>query len=647
MTTIKLKNGSGAPDAADLVQGEVALDLTNKRIYSENASGTVIEMGTSPSTIDINAGTIDGTVIGGASAAAGTFTTLNATGGGALTGTWTNLGTVSTVDINGGTIDGTTIGGASAGAGTFTTLQANTSLNVDGTVTADGLTVDGTTLFLDGTFTTGSTPTITLGDSATYFKVLYGSNAAIGGYTGVDIFGTASGNKIATFANGGDISFYEDTGVTPKMVWKAADERLGIGTDSPARPLSVSTTGYEIASFVASGAETNIQIQNTGTNGRNWSIVAGGNGGAFSSGQFGIYDSTATAARLAIDSAGNVGIGATSPGARLTVAGVAPAASSPATYPGTIQINETALSTLQSTGGLEFRGAVFGSGYGSKITSSDTGDLLFGNRSNSAAWTKTMHLSASGNLGLGVTPGVKLDVSYADTAYNAGIRVKNTTNNAASQSKVYVVNDADEYFSLGRNSTALGSQSSLFSTGAYPIGFYTNSTLKATLDSSGNLLVGTTTNGRQDLNSITIEPKISCGGYAVFNHETGSSSGRQYIDFAFGGTQIGSITQSGTTAVAYNTSSDYRLKNITGPITNSGNYIDSLNPVEGTWKADGFTFVGLIAHEVQEVSRTSVATGEKDGKEMQGMDYSSAEIIANLIAEVKALRQRVATLESN
>jgi hypothetical protein len=82
MTTIKLKNGSGAPDAADLVQGEVALDLTNKRIYSENASGTVIEMGTSPSTIDINAGTIDGTVIGGASAAAGTFTTLNATGGG-------------------------------------------------------------------------------------------------------------------------------------------------------------------------------------------------------------------------------------------------------------------------------------------------------------------------------------------------------------------------------------------------------------------------------------------------------------------------------------------------------------------------------------------------------------------------------------
>jgi len=79
-STIKLKNGSGAPTTGDLVQGEPALDLTNKRLYTENASGVVIEVGTNPSTIDINAGTIDGTVIGGSSAAAGTFTTLTASG---------------------------------------------------------------------------------------------------------------------------------------------------------------------------------------------------------------------------------------------------------------------------------------------------------------------------------------------------------------------------------------------------------------------------------------------------------------------------------------------------------------------------------------------------------------------------------------
>ena len=52
-TTIKLKNGSGAPAASDLVQGEPAIDLTNKRLYTENASGVVIEVGSNPSSLSI------------------------------------------------------------------------------------------------------------------------------------------------------------------------------------------------------------------------------------------------------------------------------------------------------------------------------------------------------------------------------------------------------------------------------------------------------------------------------------------------------------------------------------------------------------------------------------------------------------------
>ena len=61
MTTIKLKNGSGAPTAGDLVQGEPALDLTNKRLYTENASGTVIEVGTNPTSITTGDITATGT----------------------------------------------------------------------------------------------------------------------------------------------------------------------------------------------------------------------------------------------------------------------------------------------------------------------------------------------------------------------------------------------------------------------------------------------------------------------------------------------------------------------------------------------------------------------------------------------------------
>lgn len=159
-----------------------------------------------------------------------------------------------------------------------------------------------------------------------------------------------------------------------------------------------------------------------------------------------------------------------------------------------------------------------------------------------------------------------------------------------------------------------------------------------TLDASGNLLVGTTS--AIDSSKVGIIYSASTNNGIVIRDSAGLN-GAGAIKFQSSTTEVGSITTS-STATAYNTSSDYRLKNITGPITTSGAYIDSLNPVEGTWKADGSTFVGLIAHEVQEASRTQVATGVKDGEEMQGMDYSSAEIIANLIAEVKSLRQRLA-----
>jgi len=94
--------------------------------------------------------------------------------------------TTSNADINGGSVDGTTIGAASAAAGSFTTLQADTSLNVDGTATTDGLTVagnvsvDGGTIKLDGNYPTG-TQNVALGNTALDSVASGGSyNTAIG-----------------------------------------------------------------------------------------------------------------------------------------------------------------------------------------------------------------------------------------------------------------------------------------------------------------------------------------------------------------------------------------------------------------------------------------------------------------------------------
>ena len=193
-TTIKLKNGSGAPAASDLVQGEPAFDLTNKRLYTENGSGTVIEIGTVPSTIDINAGTIDGAVIGGASAAAGTFTTANATTVDTTNIEVTNLkakdGTaagsiadstgvvtvasavLTTADINGGTADGVVIGGSTAAAGTFTagtfttaTASTNTDTSNTGSVTLDFSANQNHVLTLTGNVTLANPSTEIVGQS--------------------------------------------------------------------------------------------------------------------------------------------------------------------------------------------------------------------------------------------------------------------------------------------------------------------------------------------------------------------------------------------------------------------------------------------------------------------------------------------------
>ena len=101
--------------------------------------------------VDINGGTIDGTVIGGDVPAEGSFTTLNADivdiNGGTIDGTTIGADVPSTgrftsieadtVDIDGGTIDDTIVGGVTPSTGFFTNLDADT-------VDIDGGTIDGT-----------------------------------------------------------------------------------------------------------------------------------------------------------------------------------------------------------------------------------------------------------------------------------------------------------------------------------------------------------------------------------------------------------------------------------------------------------------------------------------------------------------------
>lgn len=113
--------------------------------------------------------------------------------------------------------------------------------------------------------------------------------------------------------------------------------------------------------------------------------------------------------------------------------------------------------------------------------------------------------------------------------------------------------------------------------------------------------------------------------------------------FRNGNGTVGQITTTDS-ATSYGTSSDYRLKDDVADLTGSGDFIDSLRPVHYKWKVDGSAAAGFIAHEVQQVSPSSVQ-GEKDGEEMQSLMAGSSEIIANIVAELQSLRARVSALE--
>jgi hypothetical protein len=110
---------------------------------------------------------------------------------------------------------------------------------------------------------------------------------------------------------------------------------------------------------------------------------------------------SAPANTLVTTDAGNLAVGTATAAARLTVGGASQNDTGAATFPGTIQLKEQGLSTVQATGGIEFKGSFSGSGYGSKITGTDDGQMLFGTRANSASFTERARINADGTLMVG------------------------------------------------------------------------------------------------------------------------------------------------------------------------------------------------------------------------------------------------------
>jgi hypothetical protein len=175
--------------------------------------------------------------------------------------------------------------------------------------------------------------------------------------------------------------------------------------------------------------------------------------------------------------------------------------------------------------------------------------------------------------------------------------------------------------------------------------FYTASTERARIDSSGNLLVGTTS--AIDSGSITNNFNGNTVKGLVLNDNAPANT-HCYIAFdKTSGTQIGTITNNSNTGVLYNVTSDYRLKTVISSVSGSGERIDALEPVEYEWKETGLHTRGFLAHKFQEVYANSV-TGTKDAVDADGnpiyqqMQAATSEVIADLVAEIQSLRKRLA-----
>ena len=198
----------------------------------------------------------------------------------------------------------------------------------------------------------------------------------------------------------------------------------------------------------------------------------------------------------------------------------------------------------------------------------------------------------------------------------------------------------------------------------HPMLFITNNTERMRIDTSGNLLVGTTTSiggkiasttnvgfspsGSDNWKKGAFSSNGAYGGPLSFINSGGAIDGFCFyltgnpsqlnIQFGANGGGLSYGVYLTSTGTSWTASSDERLKDISGTITNAVQSVSSLRPIRYTFKADESKTqrVGLIAQDVQKVL-PEVVDENSDG--YFGVRY--AEVIPLLVAALQELSAKV------
>ena len=218
---------------------------------------------------------------------------------------------------------------------------------------------------------------------------------------------------------------------------------------------------------------------------------------------------------------------------------------------------------------------------------------------------------SSGNVGIGASPSHILDVAKSGETIT---RFRSTTGDPSYT--LYQNSDTGSTNLDGLLVGILGNESGyVFNYESQPLVFGTSNSERMRIDSSGTVFIGKTAEV-----STTPGWQFKPTGEAIVGRAANDTI------FIFQNTNTGSTVGSisiTASATAYNTSSDYRLKEDWQPMSGSIDRLKNLNPVNFAWKTSGERVDGFLAHEAAEVVPEAV-TGEKDAMRTEEYEVTPA-----------------------